>query len=150
MLEYKPPRVPDTQRGFMSENVRRANTKVCTRCGQTKVVGSKNWYRNSVCAACYQKKYKLDNPEKYKDIKLRHMYGISLEQYSAMLSAQNYECAICGRKDNKTFGGKPQSFVVDHRHSDGKVRGLLCHSCNMNVGVVENSLEKIQLYLNKY
>lgn len=72
----------------MNENVRRPNTKVCTKCGKTKVVGPKNWYRNSVCGACYQSEYKKNNPDKYRDIKLRHLYGISLEQYEAMLKAQ--------------------------------------------------------------
>src|SRR5271166_6108264 len=118
----------------MDENVRRPNTKVCTVCTKTKVVGAKNWYRDNTCAACYQKQYKLENPDKYKDTKLRHLYGISLEQYNTMLAEQNHKCKICGRPDNNANNGKFQSFAVDHRHSDGKVRGLLCHSCNKNVG----------------
>jgi hypothetical protein len=134
----------------MSENVRRPNTKVCSECGKTKVVGAKNWYRNNVCAACYQKQYKLKNPKKYRDIKLRHLYGISLEQYNAMLVEQNHKCKICGRSNNNLANGKFQSFTVDHRHSDGKVRALLCHNCNKNVGVVEKHLAAITAYLNKY
>lgn len=132
------------------ENVRRANTKVCTKCSKTKVVNSKNWYRDNTCAACYQKQYKLDNPRKYRDIKLRHLYGISLEQYEAMLVEQDYKCKICNRKDNKLNDGTTQNFVVDHRHSDKKVRALLCHTCNKNVGVVEKHLDKILEYLRKY
>jgi cytochrome c551/c552 len=135
---------------MIDENVRRPNTKVCSECGKTKVVGPKNWYRNDTCAACYQKRYKLENPRKYRDIKLRHLYGISLEQYEVMLAAQDNKCAICKRPDNKTESGKYQNFAVDHRHSDGKVRGLLCHSCNKNVGVVEEQLVPIQNYLSKY
>ena len=134
----------------MDENVRRTNTKVCSECGKTKVVGPKNWYRNSTCAACYQKRYKAENPDKYRDIKLRHLYGISLEQYNAMLAAQNNKCAICPRTDNNAESGKFQNFVVDHRHSDRKVRALLCHSCNKNVGIVEKHLDAIQSYLKKY
>lgn len=134
----------------MSENVRRANTKVCSECGKTKVVGPKNWYRNSTCAACYQRRYKKENPEKARDTKLRHMYGISLEQYNDMLKAQNGCCAICKRPDNKLNNGAHQHFTVDHRHSDKKVRGLLCHSCNKNVGIVEKHLDPIQSYLKKY
>lgn len=134
----------------VDENVRRPNTKKCSVCGKTKVVGPKNWYRNDTCAACYQKQYKIDHPEKYRDVKLRHLYGISLEQYNEMLLAQNNKCAICGRPDNNTSSGKFQSFVVDHRHSDKKVRALLCHNCNKNVGVVEKHLEAIQNYLKKY
>ena len=135
---------------MIDENVRRPNTKVCSECSRTKVVGPKNWYRNDTCAACYQKRYKKENPRKYRDIKLRHLYGISLERYETMLIAQNNKCAICKRPDNNTEAGKFQNFVVDHRHSDGKVRGLLCHSCNKNVGIVEEQLEPLQNYLSKY
>lgn len=134
----------------MNENVRRPNTKMCSKCNSIKVVGAKNWYRNDTCAACYQKQYKIDHPEKYRDIKLRHLYGISLEQYNVMLIEQNHKCKICGRTDNNLRDGRKQNFVVDHRHSDGKVRALLCHNCNKNVGAVENHLEAIQDYLKKY
>lgn len=134
----------------MSENVRRASTKTCSECEKTKVLGPKNWYANNVCAACYQKRYKLENPDKYRDIKLRHLYGISLERYKAMLADQDGKCAICKRPDNNMESGKKQNFAVDHRHSDNKVRSLLCHSCNKNVGVVEKHLGPILEYLKKY
>lgn len=134
----------------MSENVCRPNTKKCSVCTKIKVVGVKNWYANNTCAACYQKRYKLENPDTYRDIKLRHLYGISLDQYNAMLATQGHKCAICKRPDNKLNNGTTQNFVVDHRHSDKKVRALLCHTCNKNVGIVEKHVDVIQTYLRKY
>ena len=134
----------------MSENVRRTSTKTCSECGKTKVLNGKNFYRNSVCGACYQKRYKLEHPDKYRDTKLKHLYGITLEQFNEKLKEQGYKCANCRRTANVLRNGIVQNFVVDHRHSDGKVRGLLCHDCNKNVGVVEKHGDKINAYLKKY
>ena len=67
---------------------------------------------------------------------LRRKYGITLEQYDALLLKQNDGCAICG-----TPGGSPRNhnqpnLVVDHDHDTGAVRGLLCQSCNGGMGIL--------------
>lgn len=57
-------------------------------------------------------------------------YGITPEQYDALLEAQGGRCALCGRQP------KGKRLAVDHRHSDGQVRGLLCAGemgCNVQV-----------------
>lgn len=51
-------------------------------------------------------------------------YGISIEQYDVMLAAQGGACAICKRLPGDI------SLHVDHDHSSGAVRGLLCFPCN--------------------
>jgi hypothetical protein len=56
---------------------------------------------------------------------LMRKYGITLEQYDAMLDDQGGGCSICGRPQ-----GTKISLHVDHDHSTGKVRGILCFSCN--------------------
>ena len=53
-------------------------------------------------------------------------YGLSQADYSALFAAQGGCCAICGRTEN----GKRRFFDVDHDHTDGTVRGLLCNRCN--------------------
>lgn len=61
-------------------------------------------------------------------ILLKKRYGLSLEGYAAMLDRQNGVCAICREKEvNKPLG-------VDHDHKTGKVRDLLCDSCNLGLG----------------
>lgn len=55
-------------------------------------------------------------------------YGITLEQYNAMVVAQGGVCKICGNPPN----GK--RLVVDHCHSLTKFRGLLCERCNQGLG----------------
>lgn len=55
-------------------------------------------------------------------------YGITLEQYEAMLAEQGGVCAICLKDDTL------KRLAVDHCHSLGTVRGLLCQSCNLSIG----------------
>jgi hypothetical protein len=59
-----------------------------------------------------------------------YLYGITSEQYAALLEQQGDRCAIC-RTD--TPGGKG-GWHVDHDHAIGRVRGLLCHYCNLALG----------------
>jgi len=55
---------------------------------------------------------------------------ITEEEYTQLLEAQDNSCAICGFKPQK----HEKQLCVDHDHSTGKVRGLLCSSCNLGIG----------------
>jgi len=52
-------------------------------------------------------------------------YGLTQQQYDAMLAEQKGRCAICNEKAD---------LVIDHDHEGGAVRGLLCYSCNIGLG----------------
>jgi len=56
---------------------------------------------------------------------LMRKYGITVEQYDAMLEGQGGGCFICGRPPRPDI-----SLHVDHDHSTGQVRGILCFCCN--------------------
>lgn len=64
---------------------------------------------------------------KARDAYLRATYGITLAEYNVILAYQNGVCAVCGRPPKK------QSLHVDHNHKTGKVRGLLCWTCNLDL-----------------
>ena len=81
-----------------------------------------------------------------KNNQLKSTYKISIEEYEQKLKKQNYCCAICNRHRDEF----KRNLSVDHDHKTGKVRSLLCIICNTNVGVVEDKLEMILKYLNKY
>ncbi len=68
------------------------------------------------------------NPLRWKHYRLRGKYGITLEQYDALLAAQSGRCAICMVPFSDT-----QPYV-DHDHATGEIRGLLCNSCNNGLG----------------
>jgi len=79
---------------------------------------------------------------------LRIRWGMSWENYNNLLLLQG-GCAICGITKPK---GK-QRFHVDHDHSSGKIRGLLCSSCNLILGhAKDNVLILVDAinYLNRY
>ncbi len=56
---------------------------------------------------------------------LMRKYGMTIEQYDAMLEAQGGGCCICGRPPREDI-----SLHVDHDHSTGEIRGILCFRCN--------------------
>lgn len=85
-------------------------------------------------AAC--KKSRDKKPEKARAINLMRNYGITLDQYDLMLASQEGRCAIC-RSGNPRGNGK--HFAVDHCHSTGKVRGLLCAHCNTVLGKMNDN-----------
>ena len=65
-----------------------------------------------------------------------------------MLEAQGHKCAICSSTDK---GKGKQFFCVDHCHTTGKVRGLLCAPCNKALGQLgdtEEALQRALDYLN--
>lgn len=66
--------------------------------------------------------------------KLKYRYGITAEDYNALLKNQDYSCAICKTKDPSSKRKGSSKFHVDHCHSTGKIRGLLCNSCNTAIG----------------
>ena len=74
---------------------------------------------------------------------LKYRYGITEEQYDQMLEKQNHTCAICNEKPKG-------NLAVDHCHTTGKVRGLLCANCNKGLGMFkedENRMKKAMQYL---
>lgn len=73
---------------------------------------------------------------------LRRKYGLSLEQYDELLKKQEGSCAICGSSDSRST--RTSNLFVDHCHTTGKIRGLLCHHCNIALGYMEDDIERLR------
>lgn len=71
--------------------------------------------------------------------------GITEQDYQKMMKAQNNLCAICGGKPDTRW----EKLAVDHCHSSGRVRGLLCMVCNTMLGRFEKNRDKVMEYLSK-
>lgn len=67
-------------------------------------------------------------------------YGITLEDYNRMFEQQERKCAICRNDFGTEIKNRPH---VDHDHSTGKVRGLLCHGCNNGLGSFQENVDKM-------
>lgn len=103
----------------------------------------------------WQREYRQKHPEKvkmynltrkpkqqlYARIKWLTKYSLTLETYGQMLLQQGGKCAIC----TNTFGDQKPN--VDHCHTTGKVRGLLCSPCNIVLGYVEKTEKTPNFYL---
>ncbi len=134
--------------------------KTCKKCGQTKPL--EDFYKESRvkdgrqarCKTCHIKateKYRKENPEIYRAASLKHWhslnekkkqerwikrYGITAKEYDKLLKQQNNVCKICKQKC------KTKKFLsVDHCHSTGKIRGLLCVKCNSALGMLNDNIK---------
>ena len=114
----------------------------------------------------YREKDRVRCQEKYSRLRTRLLhqgkkshywskYGITLEQLSALYKAQEGKCACCevdlpNPATTKTKHGRGQ-WHLDHCHETGVIRGLLCHRCNMGLGMFKDSSLRLQQairYLN--
>lgn len=95
------------------------------------------------------KAWQQGNPLKRKAQRLKQ-YGIEVSDFNELMAAQGGSCAICGESDTS----KPNNFpLVDHCHKTGKVRGLLCMSCNQGLGKFKDDVARLSSaisYLTKH
>ena len=122
--------------------------KLCPHCGTEKTLDSftkkgTDKYQ-SYCKPCARIKTNewrraKYSPERKREADLKHKYGITTDDYNQMFADQKGCCAIC-LEHQSTFKRK---LAVDHCHTTGKVRGLLCDNCNTAIGKLNDDLERI-------
>lgn len=141
--------------------------KICKIHGQLKQdqVYSSESYVWPQCLACKKisnEKFKEKNPNRDANILKSHFYSsrgnfrVSKKDYSNLLEIQNNVCAICNKPETIINGHKnriPKRLAIDHCHKTGKIRGLLCHKCNVSIGAMRESIKILQSaieYLTKH
>ncbi len=90
--------------------------------------------------AAYGKAHRTANPLLYKKHHLHKSFGIDLAEYQRLFVEQKGVCAICAQAESEQRGGKTKWLAVDHDHSTGAVRGLLCTACNKGIGLLQDSV----------
>jgi hypothetical protein len=126
---------------------------LCARCGTTL-----RYRKKGTCVECtrkssvefYRKKGRPSqtNPTASRRSHLKRAFGITPEQFDELFLKQDNKCAIC-RTDTPSGRG----WHVDHCHASGKIRGILCHHCNVILGHAKDSASKLQAcvgYLNRH
>lgn len=128
--------------------------KICSGCKETKLTSA--FHRNRSCPDGLQRtckecqsrhqkanrqavnrrstEWKRNNPNSGRNAYLLRRYGMTDADYSVLLLRQSGLCAICERPPAGT-----QRLAVDHCHSTGAVRGLLCGKCNRALGFLSDS-----------
>lgn len=92
------------------------------------------------CKACAKESLRTYNYKKY---------GTTIEEYNILFELQKGCCVICGRHQSEF----KRALAVDHNHTTGKPRGLLCQNCNLMIGYALDStevLEKAVEYLKEH
>lgn len=99
----------------------------------------------------YQNAYRRTEQGKLHTRKMNlKKYGVTPEWYDLKLKEQNYRCAVCLTEDPGCNQYSVQSFTVDHNHTTGRVRGLLCHNCNRAEGLLQGNAQRLADYLKEY
>jgi hypothetical protein len=127
--------------------------KKCIRCSLVKPIinfgAKKNVKTNAIYYSSYCRECEALNTLEYKRInrvKARiaerrsqiRRYGIDPERYEEINNNQDGKCAICGCDYSIERKGKKCRLAIDHDHSTGAVRGLLCSKCNTGIGCLFN------------
>ena len=102
-------------------------TKRCSRCGETKAVGEFHTARREPSGRKWWCKVCVNEEARRKHTWRR--YKVSRFDFERRVEAQGGRCAICQREGR---------LVVDHDHGTGKVRQLLCYSCNAAIGLFKD------------
>jgi Recombination endonuclease VII len=129
------------------------NELKCKICNETKPI--EQFYTRSKyifhCKSCikirkheYRKRPEVKEREYISYMKrfYKNKYGISFEDYEAMLKKQNGLCAICRNPSTRVDARskKIQRLNIDHCHTTRKVRGLLCSKCNHGIGLFGDNI----------
>jgi hypothetical protein len=110
-----------------------ATERTCRICQETKPVTAfaPNRERANGYVEVESRCYDCRNP--YKRL---HPYGINEDEFNALYESQNGKCGIC-EKELKS------KFCIDHCHSTGQIRGLLCYACNSGLGQLGDNEESL-------
>ncbi len=117
----------------------------------------RKYWAKELCHSCYDAQYAKNNikrirergrlhyqswsPEKKKirnkQKRIYQRYRFRLEEIQKISKNQNHRCLICGKLPKK-------ELVIDHSHTTGKFRGLLCRSCNYILGLSKDDINYLQ------
>lgn len=136
---------------LLPENHPGLKTRACIDCGVVKVGGEFPLHRHPhgqsgfvSLPRCHECNAKFKRDSHYK-----RTYGITSQEFDDLLTKQQGLCAICG----KPGSGEDGKFVLDHCHKTGNLRELLCISCNVILGQVNDDPSRLYQminYLNKH
>ena len=124
-------------------------TKVCNTCNEdlplesyAKCSQNKDG-RQWRCRLCWKKKRSVVK-ESIREYQLQHKFGITSSDYTRMWEDQGGVCKICKQPEPV----KGRSLAVDHCHTTGKVRGLLCGLCNGGLGKFRDNPQLLKEAIN--
>jgi hypothetical protein len=136
--------------------------KECSKCEKYKELeefnkrsSTKDGYRPECkeCQASNNKTYRSNNTRvriptsgssqyRARVAQIRRDFNLSEEQIVCMMDEQSGCCGICG--DSLVYPESIKTYCIDHCHSTGGVRGLLCSNCNAGIGLLGDTLDSVK------
>lgn len=120
--------------------------KWCSRCDSIKrhsafsIAQDKRTHLVSHCRMCQSVAYsRLTGSARRKRVLSK--YGLTLEQWAVLHDQQGGCCAICGQAP---ANGRWHILHIDHDHRTGRIRGLLCHNCNLGIGNFQDNADMLE------
>lgn len=137
-------------------------TRECRKCNEVKPIDDfylkksattvSGFHRKWSCKACdssLARQWSKGNPDRARlnkwrsDLKVK--YGINEEQWWEIFDKQGGCCAICEeRETSRHSSGTVFRMSVDHCHTTGKIRGILCNNCNRAVGLLKDNAQLLR------
>lgn len=125
-----------------------AKTKAWAKANPDKVRAYQRAYkqRNAAKIANQKRVWRKQNPEKHRAANQRWKINRRMKicDFDSLLNSQGGLCAICGTNKGFSGGGDNRRLAIDHCHTTGAVRGLLCGNCNRMLGLVKDSVETLK------
>lgn len=124
------------------------DVRICRTCEVEKPLNKKHYYARD--DGKRKNGYQLDCKECFKEKMLINRIGVDYKQYHSILKSQSMRCGICF---SHLQSSRYTKFAVDHCHTTGKVRGLLCSQCNTALGLMKDSPHRLKSairYLHKH
>ena len=146
-FEFKP--LDDFYKASSARDGHRGDCKACN-------LAAKKRRYNSADAVARAAQWRRDNPERFqayqaeyrnrperkramRDLYYRRTFGITADDVDALIEKQGGVCAICGRTPTRLA-----SWHVDHCHTTGVVRGILCIDCNQGIGKFHEDPQRLR------
>jgi hypothetical protein len=102
----------------------------CKDCRKKTLAKSRKKHREKVNARI--RNWEKKNPDTFLKYRLQTRYKLTVLEFEKLKNDQEYRCLICR---------KTEKLCIDHCHTTGKIRGLLCHQCNKGLGDFKDSIE---------
>lgn len=143
--------------------LKKANKKWCAACSNKRSTLWKKENKDKVKAQ--RNEWNKQNPEKVKSYRkkvepeqirqyiIKREYNLSWEEYQKLYVEFKGLCGICAKPLSLIKTNSEHTAHIDHDHLTGKVRGILCRSCNRGIGYLNDSPERLQkaaTYLETY
>lgn len=129
----------------------RAKTRqrICQECLVEYTLGVESTQHKYCSVSCRNKFHNKNGGKKYRNSpkgklamrswRLNKVFNITQEEFDSLFASQHHSCAIC-----KTKIPTGSNWHIDHCHTSGAIRGILCSKCNQGIGLLGDTAESVK------